>query len=131
MAAINPRTSYPAAEIQRAAATPLLSTGAATQIAIPRTASGDKPAYIRVAISSGAAFVRVGVFLDTSTTAVTSDSIVTSSEALWLNTFGGSAVSIIQVNPGGVAIASVSACEEGAVRVPLQTSASGNTPGMG
>lgn len=115
--------NYPQAQIQRAAATAQLSTGASTVVRIPMTLAGFQPAFVRIAISNGAAYVRLGT--DTSTTAVTSDSIVTTNEALWLSTLGAHAVALIQAAPGGVAVASVSPCEEGALRPTSDTSGLG------
>ena len=115
--------NYPQAQIQRASATAQLSTGSSVVTRIPNTAAGYQPAFVRVAVSAGAAYVRMGS--DTSTTAVTSDTIVTANEALWLSTLGNHAVAIIQAAPGGVANASISPCEEGALRPPVDTSGLG------
>lgn len=122
--ALHPTLNYPAATIVNAASALALSTGGSTVVSIPRTAGGQKAASVRIAISNGAAFVTLGA--NTSVTAVTGGSIVTSTEALWLNTVGMGAVGFIQAAPGGVAAVSVSACEEGALG-PSQSA----TPGLG
>lgn len=128
MGAINPRTSFPAASFSNGASTAQLSTGTSVAVAIATTLGGARPAYVRVSVSAGAAYVIAGT--STAVTAITSGTIVTSTEALWMNTNGLTAVAFLQT-AGGVAFGNVASLEEGAIRVPTQTSASGNTSGLG
>lgn len=107
--------NYPSAQIVGpTVSTPALSTSSSAVVRIPNASSGNKPSFIRVALSAGSAHVRIGS--DTSTTAVSSDTIITSTEALWLNTLGYGAVSVRQaLGSAGTAgaVVSVSPCEEG------------------
>ncbi len=121
--ALKPVVNYPAAQIQKASGTAQLSTGASTVIRAPFTSAGFKPGFLRIAISNGSVYMRTGA--DTSTTAVTSDTIINSNEALWINALGVGAVALLQVAPGGVCFATVSACEEGGLRPPSDTSGLG------
>jgi hypothetical protein len=121
---MQPRVNYPAAQIVNSATAPMLATSSSQVVLIPPTSAGGKPAFIRIAISAGAAFVNCGQ--NTSTTATTADTIVTASEALWLNTIGYGAVAFLQTAPGGAAFGSVDACEEGALAPSGQP-----TPGLG
>ena len=110
---MQPKVNYPAAQIIASASSALLSTGASSVITVPRTAGGQKPAFIRIAVSQGSAYAQL--VANTSVSATTSGSVVNASEALWLNTLGLGFVAFLQVNPGGVAVASVGVCEEGAI----------------
>lgn len=114
---MRPIVNYPAAQIVGpSVSSTALSTSASTVVRIPNASGGSKPSFVRVAISAGTAHVRIGT--DTSTSAVTSDSIITSTEALWLNTLGLGAVAARQTTGSAGtagAVISVSACEEGSI----------------
>lgn len=118
---MQPRVNYPAAQIVNSVTAPQLSTSTSQVCVVPSTSAGGKPAFLRISISSGAAFVNCGQ--NTSVTATTADSIVTAYEALWLNTIGYGAVAFLQCAPGGAAFGSVDACEEGALAPSLQPTA--------
>lgn len=120
------KVNYPAAQIVG----PGTSFGAITAssssvIKAPTGSSGSKPAFFRISITAGAAHVKWGA--NTAITAVTSDSIVTCYEALWINGLGVSAFAAIQPTAGAVAgaIVNVMPTEEGAIRVPVDTSGLG------
>ena len=120
---MEPKVNYPAAQIQRAVSSTQLSTGASVVVSIPRTLDGFKPAFLRVCLSGTAAYMNTGQ--NTAVTAVTSGTIVTANEALWINSLGIGALAFLQIAPGGSAFASVAACEEGAIRPPVDTSGLG------
>ena len=111
---MQPKVNFPAAQIVNSASTAQLSTSSSAAVAIPTTSAGFKPAFIRISVSAGAVYVNAGA--STSVTSTTGDTIVTSNEALWLNTVGFGAVSFLQTAPGGVAFGNVSACEEGGLQ---------------
>lgn len=122
--------NYPAAQIAGpSTATAALSTSGSSVVRIPLTSAGFKPSYLRIALSAGAAHMRFGTAVqDTSTTAVTSDTIISSNEALWLHTLGFAVVAFRQaVAAGGTigAVASVTPLEEGALRPPVDSSGLG------
>lgn len=131
MGAINPRTSFPSYQ-----AVPGTSLGTAplsttsTAVAVPLASSGFKPSYFRLAISAGACHFRGGT--DTSITAVTSDTIITSNEALWINSLGIGGLAFRQATASAGtanAVVTVTPLEEGALRPP--GTGSPNTPGLG
>lgn len=119
--------NYPSAQIiGGSVTTPALSTSASVVVKTPLASSGFKPSYLRISLTTGAAHVRFG--MDTSITAVTSDTVITSNEALWINTLGFGAVAFRQATASaGTAgeIGCVTPCEEGALRPPVDTSGLG------
>ena len=122
--------NYPAAQIVGpSVSTPSLSTSASVVVRVPGSSSGNKAAYWRIALSNGAAHFRLGTTAaDTSTSAVTSDTVITANEALWVNTMGFGVVAFRQaLASAGTAgcVGNVTPLEEGALRVPIDTSGLG------
>lgn len=118
--ALKANTSYPAAQIVTKGGSAPLNSSNSTVVSIPITSSGLKPAYVRVALSAGAAYIRGGMTA-TSATATTGDSIVTTQEALWLNCVGLGAIAGLQIGSTNV-IMQVSPLEEGALGAPTVAS---------
>lgn len=129
MPSINPRTSFPAAQIINSASTGQLSTSVSNVVAVPFDQAGVKAAFLRISVSNGAAYVNWG--LNTSVTAVTGGTIVTSTEALWLNTLGGvgAVAFLLTTGQSAASIGNVAVLEEGSIRVPSITGP--NTSGLG
>ena len=122
--------NYPAAQIVGpSVTTPPLSTSASVVVRVPVSSSGNKASYWRIALSNGSAHIRFGTTAaDTSTSAVTSDTILTANEALWVNTMGFGVVAFRQaLASAGTAgcVGNVTPLEEGALRVPVDTSGLG------
>lgn len=111
--------NYPAAQIAATGSSmgPLSTTS--TAVSTPLGGAGSKPAFFRIAISAGSAHVRLGSA--TSVTAVTSDTIVNASEALWINSLGYGAIAarqtVASAGTAGVTLV-ITPLEEGALRVP-------------
>lgn len=91
---MRPQTAFPAAQIVGTGASLLTNTSSAVVGGIPKTASGDRPAFIRVACFSlgaggtvSAVHFRLAPTASTAT-CTTSDTIVFSGEGLWMNTLG-------------------------------------------
>lgn len=123
---MEPKVNYPAAQIVGpGVTTPILTASSSSVIKAPTSSSGFKPAFFRISLSAGTAHVKWGA--NTAITAVTSDPIITSTEALWINSLGLSAFAAIHPPAGAVAGAylNVVACEEGALRPPVDTSGLG------
>ena len=119
------QVNYPAAQIVGpGVSTPALTASSSSVIKAPTGSSGSKPSYFRIS-STGLAHVRWGY--STAISATTSDSVVTPTEALWINGLGVSAFAAIQPTAGATAgsIVNVMPCEEGALRVPSDTSGLG------
>lgn len=122
-----PKTAYPAAALARGPGAALLTNTASSVVSsLPRTATGLKPSFIRVSVATtsgqiGGVFFRLGAAADTSTTAITSDTLVTSNEAAWLQTGGLGAFAALGI--AGATIVQVSACEEGGLIASTQSPA--------
>lgn len=97
------------------------TSGASVVVQMPFTQDGHKPARVRLSLSSGAAFVRIGTAA-TSLTAVTSDTIVTAYEALVLPTLGRNAIAALSAgaNAGKDGVLQIAALEDGVV-IPSPT----------
>ena len=117
---MRPVVNYPAAQIVTTGASGPLNSSVTTVVSIPITSSKGKPSFVRVALSAGAAYVK-GAPTATSATATTGDTIVTSSEALWLNCVGLGAIGGLQIGATN-AIMQVSPLEEGALSAPTVAS---------
>lgn len=104
----------PGASIQTA-------SGASLVVQMPFTQDGHKPARVRLSLTSGAAFVKIGVTA-TSLTAVTSDTIVTAYQALIVPTLGRNAVAALSAgaNAGKDGILQITALEDGTM-IPTTT----------
>lgn len=82
---------------------------------LPVTVDGYKPARVRIALSAGAAHVRLGLTAS-STTAITTDTIVTAYESLVLPTFGNNCLAGRTVTKGSTdGVLQVSPLEDGAL----------------
>ncbi len=117
---MRPVVNYPAGQIvARGGSAPLNSTSSVV-VSIPLTSGLSKPSFVRISLSAGAAYVRGGATA-TSASATTGDSIVTSSEALWLNTVGMGAIAGLQIGNTNT-VMQVSPLEEGALSAPTVSS---------
>lgn len=117
---MQPKVNYPAAQIVAHGTSAPLNSSTTTVVGIPRASSGGKPAFLRIALSAGAAYVRGGSTA-TSATVTTADSIVTANEALYLNCVGMGAIGGLQIGATN-AIMQVSPLEEGVFDVPTVVS---------
>lgn len=119
MASIAPKTSFPAGQIVAVGSSALTNTASPTTIAVPPTQNGQRPTYVFVscfqlgsAPTVAAAHVRFSPTA-TAATCTTGDTIVSSSQGLWMNTLGMNALSALGVT-GNVRV-QVSPMEEGVV----------------
>lgn len=129
MSAINPKTSFPAAQIAGVGASAITNTSSSVAIALPTTIGGARAAYVRVACfqvsatpNTAAVHVRLAPTA-TSATATTGDTIVYSTESLWLPTLGMNAIGALGVT-GNVRV-QISPLEEGAIISSSQASGLG------
>lgn len=131
MSSINPKTSFPAAQLVSVGASALTNTAASVAIGLPVTASGQRASYVRVAVFSlsqvaqaapSAAHIRLAPTA-TAATATTADTICYGTESLWLNTLGMNAIGALGI-VGNVRI-QVTAIEEGAIGPTVQASGLG------
>ncbi len=126
---MRPVVNYPAGQIVARGGSATLNSSNSVVMGIPITSGGIKPSFVRVSIAKtdgsvgGAAYVRGGATA-TSTSATTGDSIVTSQEALWLNTVGMGAVAGLQIGNTNTVL-QVSPLEEGALGAPTVASVVG------
>lgn len=98
-----------------------LDTGSTVVLMLPRTAGGFKPQYVRISAAANPAYVRLGITASTATV-TTGDSIVTSGEALWLNTLGMDAIAVRAISVPG--IIQISPLEDGVI-IPSPTATIG------
>lgn len=117
---MQPKVNYPAAQIVAHGTSAALNSSTTVVVGIPVASSGGKPAFLRIALSAGAAYVRGGTTA-TSTSVTTADSIVTSNEALYLNCVGLSNIGALQIGATN-AILQVSPLEEGVLTAPTVAS---------
>lgn len=117
---MQPKVNYPASQIVARGGSAPLNSSTTVVVAIPVASSGGKPAFIRLALSAGAAYVR-GAATATSATATTGDSILTANEALYLNCVGMGAIGALQIGSTN-AIMQVSPLEEGVLTAPTVSS---------
>lgn len=109
--AIKPILSVPVSTIVRRGGSALLNSSVTQVVEIPSDSSGKSPAFVRVALSAGAAYVAISTAA-TSATATTGHTIVTANEALWMNCVGLKAIGGLQIGNTN-AIMQVSPLEEG------------------
>lgn len=117
---MQPKVNYPAAQIVAHGTSAPLNSSTTTVVGIPRASSGGKPAFLRIALSAGAAYVR-GATTATAVSVTTADSIVTANEALYLNCVGMGAIGGLQIGSTN-AIMQVAPLEEGVLDVPTVAS---------
>lgn len=99
----------------------LLASGATKVVALPFTSDGNKPARIRVALSAGAAYVKLGLTA-TSATALTTDTVITAYESIVLLTLGNTAIAGRTVTTGSTdGVLQVSPLEDGSL-IPSNSS---------
>lgn len=114
-----PILSVPIQTIQAVGGSAPLDTGSTTVVSIPFTASGNKPMFIRIALTAGAAHVRLNRNA-TSATAVTGDTVITANEVLYLNCVGMNALAAVAATvPARIQI---SPLEEGQLSPPTVSS---------
>lgn len=115
---------FPVSQIIKRGASAPLDTGTTVVIAIPFTASGAKPSFIRIAVSANSAYVALNTAA-TSATATTGDSIVTSTEALYLNCLGMNAVAARGASTPSASFIQISPIEDGVIAPPTVASVVG------
>ena len=108
---MQPKVNYPAGQINARGISAALNSSNSVVMAAPITSAGYKAAYWRMQLSAGAAYVRIGASAS-SVTATTGDTIITSNEALYINSLGANAVAGLQIGSTN-AILQVSPLEEG------------------
>jgi hypothetical protein len=126
MSSINPKTSFPSAQLVAHGNSVLTNTAASVVVEIPTTTGGQRPSYARVAcysLTGGANAPPAAVHIfaapaATNATATTGDTILYSTESLWLNTLGMHALGAIGV-VGNVRV-QVTPLEEGAIGPSVQ-----------
>lgn len=123
---MQPKVNYPAVQIVGpGASTGVITASSSTVLKAPTASSGYKPSFFRISITAGSAHVKWGA--NTAITAVTSDTVLSASEALYINGLGVNAFAAIQPAAGATAgaIVNVMACEEGSLRPTSDTSGLG------
>lgn len=114
---------YPVASITNKGTSGPTDTGSSVVVSVPFAnggIGGFMPQAIRIAVSSGAAYVRLNPAA-TSATVTTGDTIVTSTEALYLPCVGMHAVAARAVLGAGTpGVVQISALEDGVI-IPSPT----------
>lgn len=97
------------------------ASGASLVVQMPFTQDGHKPARVRLSLTSGAAFVKVGINA-TSLTAITSDTVVSTYAPLIIATLGMNALAALSAgaNAGKDGILQITALEDGTM-IPTTT----------
>lgn len=107
--------NYPTIQVVATGNSKALSTSVTAVIDIPRTSNGGKPSFIRVAVSNGAAYVRLAPTATSASTTLTTDTMVTVSDCQYFTTLGMTSVGMLMVAGGSPVVGQVSALEEGSI----------------